>query len=141
MKRQEIVEAARKYVAGKARWHKMGRAEHRMDCYGLIILVRAQFDLKSEDFTRYTNYPNDKQFMEPAKRMFTQVHQPLKDGQVIVFQNAGDACHLGISATDMYGRRSIIHCAANNKFCIEEGYVPVLSNYFRAAFDFPGVED
>jgi len=141
MKRSEIVEEARKHVAAKARWRKMGRRPNGMDCYGLVVLVRAAFGLKSEDWERYTNYPDADLFMEPGKRMFTQVHPPLKDGQLIIFQNGNRPCHLGITATDHYGRRSIIHCAANNKWALEEAYEPTLSKHFRAVFDFPGVED
>ena len=142
MKRSEIIEEARKFVAHKTRWQKMGRTERACDCYGLLIQVRKKFGVRMEDYARYTDYPDADLFMEPAKRMgFKQVHPPLKDGQLVMFRRGDRPAHLGITATDQYGRRSIIHVAANNRIALEEAFEPLLIQHFRAAFDFPGCED
>jgi hypothetical protein len=67
MKRADIVIEARKYAERKTRWQKMGRTPERLDCYGLMILVRAAFGLKSEDWLRYTTYPTAMDFMAPRR--------------------------------------------------------------------------
>jgi cell wall-associated NlpC family hydrolase len=142
MKREDIVKEARKYVERKARWQKMGRTAEHMDCYGLVILVRAAFGLKSEDWQRYSTYPSELDFISPAQRMFTQVSfPPYKDGQLLIFQQQGRPIHVGITATDQYGRPSVIHCAANRKVCFEEAIEGPLQHAVRGVFDFPGVED
>lgn len=140
MKRAEIVAEARKHI-GKAKWQRMGRSPQSMDCYGLVMLVRKAFGLKSEDWQRYETYPSAVDVIGPASRMFTQVHPPFKDGQFIVFQHSGRPVHVGITGTDKYGRPTVIHCAANRKVCCEEALESALMPHFRALFDFPGIED
>jgi len=140
MKRADIVNEARKYV-GVSRWQRMGRTPKGLDCYGLVILVRKAFGLKSEDWQRYETYPVNADFMGPGNRMFTQVHPPFKDGQLIVFQQKGRPVHMGITCTDKYERRAVIHCAANHRVCNEEVLEGALMQHFRALFDFPGIED
>ena len=119
----------------------MGRSDTRLDCYGLLIRVRESFGLPSEDYQRYGLYPQDAIAMDTMKRMFTQVHPPLKPGQVVVFSFDGRPWHMGITSIDRYGRLSVIHCSALHKHTIEEPFEGELKNHFRAAFEFPGVED
>lgn len=141
MKRQDIVAEARRFVELGTRWRIMGRTDARLDCYGLIIKVRERFGLASEDYQRYGLYPQDNIALDTMKRMFTQVHPPLKPGQVVVFSYDNRPWHMGITSIDRYGRFSVIHCGALAKKAIEEPFEGLLKNHFRAAFEFPGVED
>lgn len=142
MKRAEIVAEARRFVEIKAKWGRMGRTEQYMDCYGMIVLLLKKFNLPYDDWTRYDLYPREDLAIKVGRHLFgEQVHPPLKDGQLVVFQIKGHPIHMGIAATDQYGRRSIIHCGANHRRCVEEAYEPSLYKQFRAAFEFIGVED
>lgn len=142
MKRAEIVEEARRFVTMRTKFGRMGRTEIRVDCYGMIALILKKFNLPIDD-RRYSMYPEGDLAMEVGRHLFgEQVDLPLKDGQLVVFQHAGNAIHLGIAATDNYGRRSIIHCSAIHKRCVEEAYDPKHFHLrYRAAFEFIGVED
>lgn len=141
MKRQEIVDAARYFVERKTRWANMGRDERRLDCYGLVIKVREKFGLPSENVGRYGIYPsNDLDLVEIGRRMFDQVHPPLKPGMVAVFRFGQRPWHMGVVG-EKDGRTTIIHVAANRKFASEDLFADTLKRTFRAAFDFRGVED
>lgn len=142
MKRQEIVEAARHFVRIKSKWAMMGRSEKRLDCYGLLVLVRQHFGLDSEDVGRYGIYPSqDLDLVKIGQRMFRQVHPPLKPGMVIVFKYGDRPWHMGIVGENAFGQSTIIHVAANRKFASEDPFEGELKRAFRAAFEFPGVED
>lgn len=142
MKREEIVAEARRFVAMRSKWGRMGRTETRMDCYGLIMLLLKKFDLPHDVYTRYALYPKGDIALQVGRHMFgDQTQLPLKNGQLVVFQQGGHPVHLGIAATDLHGRRSIIHCASNHGYCLEEAYEPNLCKQFCASFEFIGVED
>lgn len=141
MKRQEIVDEAHRLLANRPKWELRARSETSMDCYGLVVLVRNKFGLNSEDGYQYGFYPEHDKALPIARKMFNQVHPPLKIGSVVVFQYGGYPWHCGITTLDSYNRFSVVHSSAMTRKVMEEPFEGELAHHFRAAFDFLEIED
>lgn len=141
MKRQEIVDEARRILAGNPKWQMMGRKPNSLDCFGVIVLLRQKFKLYTDDSFRYGEYPQMDKALPIAKTMFNQVNPPLKPGQVVIFQFENYPWHCGIYATDANGKGTIIHSSASYRKMVEEPYSLDLQSHFRAALDWKEIED
>lgn len=141
MKRAEIVEEARRYVALKTKWRHMGRNERACDCAGLLVLVCRAFDVPHKDAPgNYRRTPEGWKFVDHLKAQFDAAPPEWKPGRIVVLHQDGQPCHTGILG-ERHGRLTLIHSTAERGCVYEEIWSREWQSRFICALDFPGVED
>lgn len=140
MKRTEITEEARRYIALGTPWRHRGRTEQGLDCAGLAVVLLRRFGLPVEDVEGYSRFPSGQMFVDHLRAQFDLGKPPLKIGQVVVLRDVTRPCHVGIIG-ERYGRTSLIHASAEYMKVFEEDWTPQWAAKLRMILEFPGVED
>ncbi|UTU07843.1 cell wall-associated hydrolase [Caulobacter phage C1] len=140
MRRQEIIDEARRYVAARTRWRPRGRSIQAVDCIGLVACVGTAFGVPYEDIDGYSQNPDGRFVDHIRKFMIYRDPQTVVPGCAVIFNDNHQACHIGIIG-ERYGQRSLIHASLAQRQVVEEEYDGHWTSRFRCALDFPGVED
>lgn len=143
--RAQIVAEARSWVGVPFR--HMGRDRGGVDCIGLVVVVARALGIPVRDWEGQGNYTRRGQGFEMVRHIIDTGSGelvPLKearDGDVVLFAEAGIPCHAGIVFT-RDGRRFVIQAYGQVSYrrVVETPY-SVWETKARYAFRFPGVED
>lgn len=135
--REEIVASARLWVG--TRWVHQGRSEHGLDCAGLVSVV-----LNGQGVIRYetADYPRrtlNNAFLEHFRKagLRDTTLAKAESGDVLVFKDAGYACHCGFLVR---GRpTTIVHAHAKRRRVVEEEFTLFWQQKLVAVFKIPGV--
>lgn len=140
MTRQEIVDAARRYIDLRPRWRHRGRTEEQLDCAGLLWRIQhVDFGIPTEDVDGYGRYPMGDAMIEHMRKVFVFRAAPPKPGSIIVVRDTCEPCHVGIMGSKN-GKQTLIHCAIKSGMR-EDYWTSDIRKDFRMALDFQGVED
>ena len=136
--RQNVVDAARAWLGTP--WKHQGRNRQGIDCIGLPVVVARTLGLSTYDSFAYSREPVAREFMSHFYKAGCVRIDPKKgrDGDLVLFHQAGYPCHAGILST-LHDRPAVIHAHLGHRKVVEEVLQPDAST--MAVFTLPNVED
>ncbi len=141
MKRQDIIDEARRYASARVRWRHRGRSFQGVDCIGLVIQLADHFGVPYVDVDGYSRNPDGRFVDLLMKYLEYPRDQKLRHGGVVVLREQHHPCHVGILNQKAPGVFTLIHSSISRKMVVEEPYDKAWRERFRCVLDFPGVED
>lgn len=134
MKRQDVVDAARKYLGVK--WKHQGRnPESGLDCLGLVVQVAKDMGMTPHDPVDYTKSPDGQRLLAELN---TQLN-PVVDydtGDILLIRMGTNPQHLAF-VTESGG---IIHSYANIRRVVEHPLDDEWKRKIVGAYSVPGIE-
>lgn len=134
MKRQEIVDAARKYIGVK--WKHQGRnPASGLDCLGLIVQVAKDIGLEPYDPVDYSKRPD-------GQRLIAELNAQLKQtvdyqaGDILLMRMGANPQHLAI----VNETGGIIHSYAEIRKVVEHPLNDDWRHKIVVAYSVPGIE-
>lgn len=134
MKRQDVVDAARKYLGVK--WKHQGRMpESGLDCLGFIVQVAKDLGMEPHDPVDYTRMPDGQRLMQELNVQLKPV-LTYDTGDVLLMRMGTNPQHLAI-VTETGG---IIHSYANIRRVVEHPLDDEWKSRIVCAYSVPGIE-
>lgn len=120
MSAEDAIQAARGFVAAKAKWRHMGRKPWAMDCLGLVQLAMQAGGYTLRGIPEvYGREPWDDMLRKGLRAEFGEPVDDWKPGDVpLIRWGKAKPSHVGILADYWMGGLSIIHCS--NRICAIE---------------------
>ena len=134
--RSRIVDEARRWIG--VRWRHQGRDRHYgIDCVGLGLAVGWELNLLPKDdhtgYRRGTYGQTFRRWFEAAGMIWKPIEQ--KDrGDVLILEDGGYPCHLGI-----FTRNTIIHAHIRYRRVVEEAYTDEWVQKTIDCYEYPGL--
>lgn len=115
--RTDIVTETRTWLGVK--WRHQGRSrENGVDCIGLPIVVGWALGLHALDILNYSRRPTGNLISGLEAVAVSRRVQDAEDGDIFVFAEQNEPCHLGIRST-LYDMPAVIHAYAGRR-CVTE---------------------
>lgn len=138
--RNDIVDTAREYLGTPFR--HQGRSALGVDCVGLLVLVAQRLKVPHYDQPNYERRTTGLRFINKFREAGFSQRRLIdrKPGDVIVFRELRETCHVAILAEGALGHETIIHSYASRRRVVEEPYLPQWIDKTVGCYSFPGAE-
>jgi|VirMetMinimDraft_7_1064189.scaffolds.fasta_scaffold00120_13 cell wall-associated NlpC family hydrolase len=98
MTRDDVVDAARKYIGSRFRWGGRDRVKG-IDCVGLLVLVGREFGQEISDPQKYRQMHDTKLFLNTIRTQSLEANmRALRPGNIVLLKDGAFPFHCGIVA-------------------------------------------
>jgi cell wall-associated NlpC family hydrolase len=132
MTRQEIINAARKYIG--VPFQHQGRSMFGIDCIGLIVVVAHELGYTDDDATGYGRVPNGRRLMKGLEKHLDHSETP-QMGDVLLFKFDRLPHHVAFYTGD-----GLIHSYEAAKKVVEHRMDEYWQTRLIRAYSFRGVK-